>query len=425
MTFALTSVISVWNVCNSALRLQQQKRAEQAEQEKERLMELLKNEILNVEDIDHARVQLGSESGNEVELITLAWRKMDENRSLMMGQIQNEFKVNSMKIQAETEDRMRNEMFEKIELAKAELNQQHSMMLAAELERQKGGYETELRGMKESVEDLSAKTSGGEMIDELKKVHADEIKKLEEDFQMKIEQQKDKFLNEIAEINKESEISLAGCKEENEILLEKKLNELKQSLSKDFNIQIDDLQEKLASCEQSRAETMASLEKGHRDNVQKIQEVNELNAREKEKILEEKDNLQLEIKQIKLNHQLELNRLKEEVIVPLEQDIESLRESQHLMITSAAEAHLEEINALKQDIESSKNHTTELNELVAKYDSEKETLRSQLTETFQREIEQLKVEQQNADRMSQDSINSVINDKDKENTGRIYIQKIS
>ena len=381
-------IVILMCVC-SAMRMQQQKRAEQAEQTKEQLMQLLKNEILNVDDLNQARAQISDKSKDEVEIVSLAWRKTDENRSLMMGQIQNEFKVNSMKVQAEIEERMRSEMFEKIELAKAELNKQHSIILAAHFERQKAGNETELHLMKDKSSESAVNniTCHDDEILTIKHYHKDEISRLKDDFQNQMKQLSERYEEQITVIKEESEVSLASCKDEGQKMLEEQVIELQKTSTESFQLQIKVLKENLSSAEAARKKTVAELEQ--------MKQIDGANSIEMEKLLEEKGILLSKIEQLKEDRNKEFDRIRDEVKTPLEQEIESLKESQHLMMSSAAETYLEEVEKLKEEIVSTKGHNISINMLVSKHESEKESLRAQLTESFQNEMDQIKLNRQN------------------------------
>ena len=80
----------------SALRLTLTERVQVAETDKERLLNLVKHEILN----DNVAIDEGQD---EIEQLQKAWRVTDEQNSLTLQELQNEYKVIAMQCEAKVE----------------------------------------------------------------------------------------------------------------------------------------------------------------------------------------------------------------------------------------------------------------------------------------------------------------------------------
>ena len=251
--------------------MQQQERAEKAEAEKERLMNLITNEIMNETDISEARSNMDKGS-DEIDVISFAWRSADERRSLMMGEIQNEFKNNSLKVQAQIEERMKNEAFEQIELAKSELNKQHAILLASELDRQRLKFEKEMSALKSNndrtmpaAENIAVNTE----IDLLKKELSSKTKEMED--------MKQELESEIESIKKEHEKSIYQLKEKAQkfVLYTKQEIQQKHDAEKDIaNSALANLKAEFTESENKLKAKVALLESNLEKREKEIEDIN-------------------------------------------------------------------------------------------------------------------------------------------------------
>jgi len=113
------------------MKLQLTEKLEKSLEDKEKIKNLIVNEILTEIDIEEARFK--KENQDELELFRNAWRAADERNSLMLQQLQNEFKVMTMKKDAE--------------LKKTQTNNSN---YEQDIEEIHSSYQTEIKKMKET-----------------------------------------------------------------------------------------------------------------------------------------------------------------------------------------------------------------------------------------------------------------------------------
>ena len=341
--------------------MQQQERADKAEAEKERIMNLITNEIMNETDISEARSNMDKGS-DDIDVISFAWRSADERRSLMMGEIQNEFKNNSLKVQAQIEERMKNEAFEQIELAKSELNKQHAILLASELDRQRLEFEKVISASKSNDDKTipaSENIAANAEIDVLKKELSSKTKEMED--------MKQELESEIESIKKEHEKSICQLKEKAQKFVLYTKQEIQHKHDAEKNIAIStlaNLQSEFTESENKLKAQVALLESNLEKREKEIEDINDCHVTQ---IKEARESVMKRAKEI---NEEELLRVKNELTRIYEQKIESLKESQEMIISSAAEVHLEEVEELKVKLDHMQVKNCQIDEVKSKYDDE-------------------------------------------------------
>mmetsp|Transcript_3213 Transcript_3213/g.5047 ORF Transcript_3213/g.5047 Transcript_3213/m.5047 type:complete len:1807 (-) Transcript_3213:521-5941(-) len=386
-------------------RMALQKRADKAERDHSRLLHFVKNEVLSEQDVDEAKSKINGSNespADEVEVISLAWRNADESRSLMMGQIQNEFKANSLKLQAETEERMRDEVLEKIEAVKSELNKQHLAILESTVEKLKSDHLIEIEEMREKISGPDKGDNAiGEALKIAEKKHSDEVERLRANAGQEFEQMK-------LDIQKSHEQDVSRLQK----LHLEELNRTKEQVASAFHAQMESLKGQ-------HSDAIRDTEERKSQELQKIRieeaELRDLAKKSYEaEISQVKEEAKAEHLRLKVNHVAEIDRMKKELNVSHQQQLKDLKQSQELVVSAASESHLEEVEKLRQEaaeqleqalVEAKQKlaaDTAKVNEEVicslkdeikqmkADHRAEVDRLRVELADSFETEMDNLK-----------------------------------
>lgn len=453
----------------AAVKMQLVDRVKTVEDDKSRLVELVKSEILNNVDLEaefgtqqDKSVQQGdkSEDMDEIKMIQMAWRAIDERNQLALQQLQNEYKEVSKQCQEQVE-KVKKE-------AQDEINVQVEKKMAAWITSNgsagagaegNGGSDDddrlreckqELHKAKEDMLRLETK------MEEMASKHSLEVEtivnKHEENVnQMKKEAEEDKAksIAKLKEMVKEKLIAMKTSYEEKirslseqiatgddashqatldtmKIEHEKEMNDLKVQLDeasaqiKDYEQQLVSVRDELQVSHQAELndlkenfvlkekewklaieEAGLKLEKERSSINDRIQEAlegasNNRQMLESEKIEASQQEFESKLNEMKTVHEQELVREKSEV-VSLLQKVDEIKASHEKNIQSLKESHEQNMERVVNELQEKAKQ--DLMEMETSYETKITSLNEQVTQIndeFQIKISELKSEHETA-----------------------------
>eukprot|EP00985_Skeletonema_marinoi_P002251 scaffold910_cov111-Skeletonema_marinoi.AAC.3 len=414
----------------SQSRLQLAEKVKQSDTERERLVQLLRREVLDEVDYEEARKKMvdalqnakeGIDDGNgsnngpdEVLILQMAWRASDERHQLNLQHIQNEYKVMTMQSQAELEKVRKKVMEEKdVEIARMK----EDMREALENVSRDGGFATPPASL-----DDGGGVVGGD--NEVVKEKEEEIQKLKEENHSlkakfkghleKVGQFKERVAVELKNAREEAAKSTKEA-EDAKIALEQNATELKEAAATGVPPEVlAEKDERIRELETSLAELQplhtAELERAKEELKQQNEE--KLQSALEVELQTANEKFQLELEEAKINaaeeHKEAMEKLRVELAHAAEEQLseaimtakmEAINSNSAELTSSLESAHTAAMAQLQQSHEEERNnliekYTAEIGEMQSNNQVDLESIRSEEAAKYAGEMEKLREEEQ-------------------------------
>ena len=370
-------------------------RVKAAESDKERLMDIMKKEVLNDMDLEEAAQKAASSSSNtkegealdEISLIQLAWRAVDERNQFALQHLQNEYKVIAMQSQAEMEkvrnaadkmdvDPSANDETQTaiVEKALAELKVQHNNELAViQADHQAAIEKLQADADVRVNEAIKVASSSG--------LTNDDILALREQYETKISEiksQHDEKMNELKG-------NLSSLQEEK--LEQAKLEIVNLSRQIDENASQHTEQVKAILVQQN--ETIEKIKKEAAED--KTASMNKLKEMVKEKITQMKSAFETKLATTEKENEAKLQAALDELRASHKKEMEALKanSSSETDVNNSAEISSES-NKIREEMQ--KSHELVLQDMRSNFEKEKEAVIQDITAKHNEALEKAKTE---------------------------------